>query len=145
MSNNKFYLSIGQKEAAQQVASLLNIGNQLGRHLSLYEVLNNKTIYIMEICQDKVIGTIGIEKNSEIISEIKHLCVHPNYRSKGIGFKLLKKATELCKTKIMYGIIRQNNYISLYNALKIGFKPMYKCTGLMGKLIIVIKKDNINC
>lgn len=140
MGNKKFCLTITKKEIAKQIAALLNIGGQLGYYIRTEYVLNNDVKYCIELNQNRVIGVAGIEKKTDDVSEIKHICVHPNYRNKNIGKKLLKQIIELSETNIVYEIIRKDNHVNIHNSLKLHFIPVAVCNGIVKQLIIFARK-----
>ncbi|MCI8306469.1 MAG: GNAT family N-acetyltransferase [Lachnospiraceae bacterium] len=63
-------------------------------------------------CDGKIVGyySLLLQDNSEI--ELNNLCVHPDYRHKGIGEKLVKHAfdvaRELGRNKMNIGIVEEN-------------------------------------
>ena len=140
MNKRKFCLTLTNKEIAGLTAKLLNSGGQFGFTHRDYHILNSNIVYYIELEYDKVIGVIGIEYKNPKISELKHICVDKNSRNSGIGKKLLHKAVNSVQTPFMYGIIREDNYPSIHNILKLKFKPIATCNGIRNKLIIFGKK-----
>lgn len=143
MDRKKFCLTVSKKNIANQVAQLLNLGGQLGGTQRSSYVLSNNVTYYIEIEKEKVIGVIGLEKKSQLVSEIKHLCVHPIFRNKGIGKKLINKALEKAETPFVYEIIRENNYPNIHNSLKTGFKPIAVSQGINCKLILFARERGV--
>lgn len=47
----------------------------------------------------KIAGSVGVKKDTDDTALIRRLFVSENYRRKGYGAMLLKKATDFCKTK----------------------------------------------
>lgn len=90
------------------------------------EVLQNKAaVYLVAQCDDRVIGYVGVWL---IIDEghITNVAVHPAFRNKGIGKKLLKTMIEFSNnlniTKLTLEVRPSNAYaLKLYEGF--GFKP----------------------
>lgn len=133
---SKFLLTITNKDITSQIATLLNNGRQLYAIQTEASILNNNLKYIITLCGEKVIGVIGLEKKSSQITEIKHLCVHEDYRRKGLGLKLLKKSISYATTKFVYGTVREDNLSNINNNFRAGFRPVAKYKS-RGKYIIV--------
>jgi N-acetylglutamate synthase-like GNAT family acetyltransferase len=106
-------------------ADLFDIGNSYAKFLVLKEGSN-------------IIGCVGINQKSKDIGELRRLYLAKEYRKKGWGQKLLKKAIEFCKDKNMRKIIldtteRNSRAIGLFS--KFGFTE----TGRVGKSIFLEK------
>ena len=95
--------------------------------------------YIVELHGEQVIGVIGLQQKSPKATEIKHLCVHPDHRRKGLGLKLLKKGIEYATTEFVYGVIREDNHTNIRNNFRLGFKPIAKYKS-RGRYIIVFTR-----
>jgi len=106
---------------ARQIAKLVNDYNRLYRKHSEYSVLKDRADYFVEVVADKVIGCVGLTKKHPTISEVKHVCVHPQYRRQGIAKKLINLAMANCKTPYVYMTIRKDNLPSLLTAKSLGF------------------------
>lgn len=123
---SKFLLTINGYNLAGQIASLINKGGQLKHVLTTYSILNNPIQYIMELDGETVTGVVGLEVRNARVTEIKHLCVHPDYRNKGLGKKLLERSVALAGTEFVYGIVRSDNAVNIRNNLRIGMRPIGK-------------------
>jgi ribosomal protein S18 acetylase RimI-like enzyme len=88
---------------------------------------------------DKVAGVIGLELKGKS-TEIKHLCVHPDFRNKGIGLKLLQKAMSYATTDIVYGCVRSDNLVNIRNNIRIGMMPICKHKGRNGRTILIFAR-----
>jgi ribosomal protein S18 acetylase RimI-like enzyme len=141
---NKLILSVGQQEVATEIANLLNSGGHQGQYMTRHSVLNNKVCYMVELDGSKVIGVIGIEQMNPRVSELKHLCVHKDYRMRGIGKKLLEKAALAAPTEFVYGMVRQDNTTNIRNNLRVGMRPIGKKKGRRGFLICFARRKNGN-
>lgn len=123
---SKFYLTTTNNDIAAQIASLLNAGGQLRYSQTQWSILQNNIKYIVELESDQVIGVIGLESKNYKVTELKHLCVHPSYRGRGLGLKLLKKGVEYATTEFVYGAVHADNLHNIRNNFRIGFKPIAK-------------------
>ena len=142
---SKFLLTTKNRDIAVQIASLLNLGGQLLYGQTEWSILQNPITYVVEMSGEQVAGVIGIEVKNQQISELKHLCVHPDHRQKGIGFRLVKKGIEYTTTTFVYGTVRSDNAISIQNTLKAGLKPVAKHRGRGCEIIIFAsRRGNIN-
>jgi RimJ/RimL family protein N-acetyltransferase len=121
----EFYVSLSREEIASQIASLINRYNKLYRKYSRNKILyNNNTNYFVEIVHNIVVGCVGALKKSHNVTEIKHICVNPAYRRKGIAKKLVNLAIANCDTEFVYMTIRHDNEASLTMAKSLGFVPI---------------------
>lgn len=57
-----------------------------------------------------------------MLTEVKHLVVHPMFRKMGLGRTLINTAMKKADTPIMYATIRENNIASLHIFKAAGFK-----------------------
>lgn len=121
---SKFNIALNQTEIASQIADLLNSGRQLMRQMTSRIILCSNISYIIELEGDKVVGVIGIEKKTDRVSELKHLCVHPDKRRQGLGLKLLKCAMNSAGTEIVYGNVSIDNTTNIRNNLRLGMMPV---------------------
>jgi len=142
---SKFLLTITNKEIAAQIAELLNAGGQLIFNKSDLSIIGNSIKYVVEMVYDKVVGVVGLQIMTPQITEIKHLCVHPDYRRKGIGLKLLKKGLDYSTTTLVYGTVGLDNDVNIRNNFRLGFKPVAKYYS-RGRCIIVfaIRRNNVS-
>jgi len=111
---SKFLLGINKQNIADQIAALINVGGQLYRAVHSQSILNGSITYIIEMHCDTIIGTIGLEVQTPLITELKHLVVHKNYRRQGIGKRLLEKGIAFTNTEYVYGLVRSNNLTNIY-------------------------------
>lgn len=119
MSN--FFVSLTNNEIARQIANLINRYNNLYTRHNWFTIISCATDYFVEIVGDKVVGCAGIIEEPNTWSVVKHICVVPEFRNKGVATKLIKLAIQNCKTKHVYMTIRENNIASLSMANKLGF------------------------
>lgn len=136
---SKFLLTTTNRNIAAQIASLVNAGKQLYYTQTETSVINNNVRYVVELCGEQVIGVIGLEQMSSQMTEVKHLCVHPDYRCKGLGLKLLKKGIEYATTEFVYSHVRENNVASIKANIHAGFKPVAKYIS-RGRYIIIFAR-----
>jgi len=134
-------LTLNSRDIAGQVAGLLNSGGQLVYFLTVDSILCNSIGYIIELDGEKVIGVIGLEQSGNV-TELKHLCVHPLYRRRGLGRKLLEKGIMASKTEFVYGAVRSDNHTNIRNNLRVGMTPIGKKRGRGCKIIIFARRKN---
>jgi len=120
---NKFSLTTTTSSIASQAAAMLNGGGQLKWHVTTNSILHSNTNYIIELDRELLIAIIGMEKKTDGITELKHLCVHPRYRKQGLGRKMLEKGIEQSKTGFVYGIVRSDNLSNIRNNIRVGMLP----------------------
>jgi len=140
---NKFNLTIDTNSLADQIAALINSGQQLRYYLTRQSILNGRTRYIIEMDREKVIGVIALEQENARITEMKFLCVHPAYRMQGLGKKLLEVGIENTTTEFVYGTVRSDNETNIRNNLRIGMRPVAKYRG-RGCYVIIFAKRRID-
>jgi len=141
---NKFRLTITSDSIAAQIASLLNAGGQLFYHFNKNTILQSDVQYLIELDKDKVTGVIGLQQKTARVTEIKHLCVHPDYRRKGLGKKLLEMAIKATSTEFLYGTVRESNHVNIRNNFRVGMKAIGKFRGRGCNVIIFARrKDGI--
>ena len=135
---SKFILPYDNMAIAAQVAALINSGGQLVIHQTPQSVLNGPVTYMLDMHKDKVIGTMGLVPKSKDVSEMKHLCVHPDYRRQGIGLKLLEKGIRFAKTEKVYGLVRADNSGNIRNNIRAGLRPVAKYWGRNCYIIVFV-------
>lgn len=136
----KFVLTIDTNSLAGQIANLINAGGQLKFLMSRENILNSTTRYLVELHKDTVIGVIGLEKCNQSVTEMKHLCVHPEYRRQGIGKKLLEKGAQASLTEFVFGAVRSDNAVNIRNNLRIGMTPIGKKSKRTYSIIIFVRR-----
>ena len=137
---SKFSLTLNAENIAGQIAKLLNDGGQLWAYIHPNLILTNSIRYIIELDRETVIGVVGLEQQSPKVTEMKHLCVHPNYRCRGLGRKLLEKGLKATSTEFVYGAVRSDNATNIRNNLRIGMLPIGKKRGSWGCHIIIFAR-----
>lgn len=117
-----FNRGLNDAEAAFQISALINTHNKLKSNHSPWDVLREKDTYIVEAIKNTVMGAIQIQKQAYILSEIKHLVVHPGCRKAGMAKHLINAALDKSITPIVYATIRQENVASIRAFSSCGFK-----------------------
>jgi len=140
---NKFNLTVDTNNLADQIAALINSGQQLRYYLTRQSILNGRIQYIIEMDREKVIGAMALEQQNAKVTEMKFLCVHPNYRRQGLGRKLLETGVKNATTEFVYGAVRSDNEVNIRNNLRIGMRPVGKYRG-RGCYIIVFARRRTN-
>jgi ribosomal protein S18 acetylase RimI-like enzyme len=64
---------------------------------SAYMLADGNHFWVAETEDGKVMGMIGVQHHDEDMGEIKRLRVHPDYRRRGIGSKLIEQALSWCE------------------------------------------------
>jgi len=136
----KFSLIIDINNIASQISELVNNGKQIWYHLTALSILNSPIKFLVEIDRDKVISVIGLEQKNSFVTELKYLCVHPDYRRQGLGKKMLSLGISSAPTKFVYGTVRSDNYTNIRNNFKCGMKPVGKYKGRGCSIIIFARR-----
>jgi len=139
---SKFLLPVTSSELASDVAALINAGQQLCFRQTSYSILSNSTTYLIKLHLNKVVGVIGLEQCSNTVTELKHLCVDPEYRGRGIGLSLLKEGVIYASTPYVFGKVGSDNAVNIRNNLRAGFKPIAKVRGRNRYIIIFARRKN---
>jgi len=141
---SKFSLTISANDIASQIAELINNGKQVWYHLTAFSILNGPVKFLIEIDKDKVIGVIGLDKKNNYVTELKYLCIHPDYRRCGLGKKMLYLGAKSAPTKFVYGTVRSDNHTNIRNNFRCGMKPVGKYRGRGCSIIIFARrKENV--
>jgi len=115
------YLGLETIEIAEQIAYLLNSYNQLAQKRDAQNIVEGNIGYVVELHGKHVIAACGMEKQSHVISELKHLVVRPEWRGKGVARHVARRALEVCQTPFTYATVRVDNESSLKTLLGLGF------------------------
>jgi len=116
-----FYMTLPAEELARQVAMLLNINNKLRKHHTANTITNSRATYFVDVIASQVIGCSAILKENDQITRQYHLCVHPDFRRRGIARKLKMAALGYISTPYAYVTIREDNVASINLNTSIGF------------------------
>jgi ribosomal protein S18 acetylase RimI-like enzyme len=119
-----FYTSLSAQETAGQIATLLNANNKLTVRHTTNSILSSGASYFVDIMAGKVVGCDAIIKINELFTRQFHLCVHPEFRRRGIARKLKEAALRNVTTPYVYVTIREDNKASIGLNLKMGFIPV---------------------
>lgn len=124
----QFIRSISNDSIAEQLAKLLNSHNQLRNRKTAQELELGRVNYIVELHGSLLIGACGLEKQSYSLTEIKHLVVKPQWRGKGLGKFLVRRAISISKTPLLYATVRGDNMASrkLFESLGFTVAGSYK-------------------
>lgn len=117
----EFYMRLPAENIAQQVADLLNTHNKLYKMHTADTILRDPAKYFLEISGDMVVGCQAIMKEEPRLSKMFHLCVHSDFRRKGIARKLKQAALDNVETPYIYVTIREDNIPSLNLNYSFGF------------------------
>lgn len=125
-----FYMTLSGEEIAHQVAELLNAHNQLRKRHSGYTILASRGAYFVDIVGGQVIGCQAILRENDQLTRLFHLCVHPDWRRRGLARKLKLAALSNVRTPYAYVTIREDNVASINLNQSLGFVFVKKdCVG----------------
>lgn len=134
-----FYFPISHQEIANQIADLINSYNSLATMRTSHDILNGNVRYVVETHGKFVIGLAGIEKVSYQLSELKHMVVHPDWRGKGLGSFVSKRALQLCETPSVYATVKITNKASIRALEKIEFLKAHEFSAGDHSLMMLIR------
>lgn len=133
---------LSEEQIAEQIAHLVNKHNQWNMRFYGRGINRSSATYIVESYLDIVLGVVGIERKNNNWSEIKHLVVRPELRSKGLGKKLVRRALEEVKTPYVLANIRSTNKPSLRVFYQLGFSILSQKRKSYYNLITAIRSKN---
>lgn len=134
-----FYFPISHQEIAKQVAALINSYSSLAMVRTHQNILDGKINYVIETHGKYVIGVAGIEKVSYQLSELKHMVVHPDWRGKGLGPFVAKRALQICETPSVYATVRSTNEASIRALEKLEFLRAHEFSAGDHALVMLIR------
>jgi GNAT superfamily N-acetyltransferase len=121
-----FYMTLPADEIARQVADLLNANNRLRKVHSAKTILKGAAAYFVDIIGGVVVGCSAIHNESKEVTRQFHLCVHPDYRRRGIARKLKLASLSHVNTPYVYITIREDNVASINLNVSLGFALIKK-------------------
>ncbi len=119
-----FFHTLADYEIAKQISSLINVHNGLSLKRRSVDIIESRINYVVETHGKFVIGAAGIDKVSFVFSEIKHLVVRPEWRRKGVGQFVAKRALGQVATPLAYCTIHVNNKASIKLFENLGFSKV---------------------
>jgi N-acetylglutamate synthase-like GNAT family acetyltransferase len=134
-----FYFPIPHQDIAKQIAGLINSYNSLAMVRTSQSIINGNVKYVVETHGKFVIGLAGIEKVSYQLSELKHMVVHPDWRGKGLGSFVAKRALQLCETPSVYATVRTTNNASIRSLEKLEFLKAHEFSAGDHSLVMLIR------
>ena len=138
----EFYVSLTQREMASQIAALVNIHNKLYKRHTERSIYKEKGDYFVEVVGNRVVGCVGLSRRDTNLTEVKHVCVHPDFRLRGIGKRLVNLAIANCETDYVYMTVREDNIPSLKMAQSLCFVPVKKHWNIDHSVITVGRRKN---
>lgn len=134
-----FSHSLSDYEIAKQIASLININNGLSLKRRSVDIIQNKIQYVIETHGKFVIASVGIERLSYTLSEIKHLVVRTEWRRRGVGKFIVKQALTKLTTPLVYCTVRSNNKTSIKVFKSLEFNQTEEYSTGQHKIILLTK------
>lgn len=116
-----FYMTLSAGEISRQIAKLLNDHNLLRKHHNVNTVMKGKAAYFVDIVGGQVIGCSAIYRETNEVTRQFHLCVHPNFRRRGLARKLKLASLAHVSTPYVYVTIREDNIPSINLNTSLGF------------------------
>lgn len=116
-----FYTTLPAEEIAQQVADLLNTHNKLQKKHSAYTIMASAATYFVDVVGGKVVACSALLRESKEVSRLFHLCVHPDYRGRGIARKIKEQVLRHVESPYVYVTIREDNVVSIHLNKSMGF------------------------
>jgi len=121
-----FYMTLSAEEISRQIAILLNTHNQLRTQYNANTVMGMRGAYFVDVIGGQVIGCSGILRENDQMTRQFHLCVHPDFRRRGIARKLKIAALKNVSTPYVYVTIREDNVASINLNTSVGFALVKK-------------------
>jgi GNAT superfamily N-acetyltransferase len=116
-----FYMTLPVEELARQVAELLNNHNQLRVRHTGHTIMASRGAYFVDVVGGQVIGCQAILQENRQLTRLFHLCVHPDWRRRGLARKLKTAALSNVSTPYAYVTIREDNVASINLNASLGF------------------------
>lgn len=79
-------------------------------------------MYFPLVFGESVIASVAVQRVGFLLSEVKHLVVHPSFRGAGLSKIMLAKAIVGAQTPFLYATIREGNEASLNLFRRYGFE-----------------------
>ena len=114
-------MTLPAEEISRQVSILLNTHNQLRKRYNANSVMGMRGAYFVDIIGGQVIGCSAIIREDDQVTRQFHLCVHPDFRRRGIARKLKLAALSHVSTPYVYVTIRDDNVASINLNTSVGF------------------------
>lgn len=140
----RFFVAISNEDMARQIATLINAHNRLYKRYNARSVENENADYFVEVVGGTVVGCVGVSREG-LVSRIKHVCVLPECRQKGIAKKLVGLALSKCLTQEAIMTIREDNEASLQMAKSMGFQFSHKFWNRDHNVVVVRRQIHGRC
>lgn len=116
-----FYMTLPAEEISRQISILLNTHNQLRKRYNANSVMGMRGAYFVDVIGGQVIGCSAILRENDQVTRQFHLCVHPDFRRRGIARNLKLAALKHVSTPYVYVTIREDNVASINLNTSVGF------------------------
>jgi RimJ/RimL family protein N-acetyltransferase len=116
-----FYMTLPAEEISRQISILLNTHNQLRKRYNANSVMGMRGAYFVDVIGGQVIGCSAIIRENDQVTRQFHLCVHPDFRRRGIARNLKLAALKHVSTPYVYVTIREDNVASINLNTSVGF------------------------
>lgn len=129
------------REQATQIAQLLNNYSALQVEYNTEKILNSEALYYPLHYNGFVLGSITLQRYNFLLTEIKHLVVHPSFRKFGVGKALLAYAIPSVTTPITYATVRTDNEVSKNMFTKAGFRTVAKVVITDHQILLLVREN----
>jgi N-acetylglutamate synthase-like GNAT family acetyltransferase len=96
--------------------------------------IEDKTIPIIAIYEDKVVGTARLQRNSLEVCQIRYMAIDPEYQRRGIGRQIILVLHQRAKQLKFKKIVLDAREPSLRFYKKLGYKIVQKSYVLFGEI-----------
>jgi amino-acid N-acetyltransferase len=104
---------------ASQIRAMIEYAADWGKVLkrSIKEVRAMIPTFIVYVSDEKIVGCVSLDVYSPKIAEVRSLVVHPDWRGKGVGKKLVNAAVDRAKDLHLYEVLSITDKIEFFEDL----------------------------
>ena len=102
--------------------------------------------YYVAVNEGTIKGCIGILFRSWYMSEVRHLCVKPEFRRRGIGSFLVREVLKKVRTSLIATTVRTDNPVSIQLFRNAGFRIVETIVNRRTghEVVMMVKKMEVN-